>query len=285
MRIGIVDAANLSMRSWYALCRGEAPDIELAATTTVKNLAAFARESMLDGVIWVKEGVPVRRLEEQEDYKGNRTKNENSPEKDFFDLLWSILKHLPVYSIRHPNYEADDVIATLAKHFTESGIEVVVYSNDTDFLQLDESIRLYSTKSKKYLKPNASLRRGNEYLHYKSLIGDSTDNIKGVSGIGPKSAEKIISEIGIEKWLEEVKGTVKEDQYNHSLSMIKFEDVPLNEVELLMEPNASWGEMKEFFIDLGSTIGTTNWHQWQYSWSRVMSSIDKIDAEMRKIAE
>jgi 5'-3' exonuclease len=283
MRIGLVDAANLSMRSWYALCRGGTPDVQLAATTTVKNLAAFVREGMLDAVIWVKEGVPVRRLEQQEDYKGHRVKNENSPEQDFFGLLWEILKHLPVYSVQHPDYEADDVIATLANYFVSVGVEATVYSNDTDFLQLEEPIRLYSTKSKKYIKNNSSLRRGSEYLNYKSLVGDTSDNVKGVSGIGPKVAEKIVGETGIDNWLKSVSGTVKEEQYLHSLSMIKFENVPLEEIRFIMEPNASWSEMKCFFEQLGSSIGTTGWSQWQFSWSRIMNSSASARDAIQKI--
>lgn len=280
LRIGIVDAANLSMRSWHSIGRGKAANHRIAAAHTCKLLANFAREALLDGVVWVQEGRPLRRIEESAGtYKAQRVKRDSDPGPDYFDLVWHLLSHLPVFCVRHPHFEADDVVAALARDWKNKGHDVYILTNDTDYLQLEEGIKLWKgtkgTKgsSDRLLTPKGEIKRGLEYLHYKALIGDSSDNIPGVKGIGPKTAEKIIKN-GIDGWRKH-EPLEKVEVFEHALSMIRFEEVP-PPLEMKLNANTNWEGMQRAFDVLGSKIATTGWRNWKFSWGRAMKGRDQM---------
>jgi DNA polymerase-1 len=106
------------------------------------------------------------------------------------------------------NYEADDVIGTMARRASEAGVETVIVSGDKDFYQLiDDDVKLLnpgrggqSNVDEEWVGPeNASERLGVPPEHvrdYLALIGDSSDNIPGAKGIGPKTAVKLIDRYG-----------------------------------------------------------------------------------------
>lgn len=111
--------------------------------------------------------------------------------REFFKAV-----HVPIYS--KPGYEADDVIGTIA---TKAKGEVVIVTGDRDILQLiNDKVKLYMpvlglTNAKLYGEAEALERMGvppNQIPDYKALVGDPSDNYPGVSGIGPKSAEKLL---------------------------------------------------------------------------------------------
>jgi DNA polymerase I len=105
-------------------------------------------------------------------------------------------------------YEADDVIGTLARKASEAGVDTVIVSGDKDFYQLiDERVFLLnpgrggaSGVQAEWVDPsNASERLGvppSQVVDYLALIGDSSDNVPGAPGIGPKTALKLLEEYG-----------------------------------------------------------------------------------------
>ena len=104
------------------------------------------------------------------------------------------MKKLPIVQIRHPDYECDDVLANLAKHYSELGDSVVIVSGDSDFIQVfdtmdSELVRIYHPIKKMFLK-----KPPYTYLDWKALRGDVSDNIPGIKGIGDKSATKIMKD-------------------------------------------------------------------------------------------
>jgi len=109
--------------------------------------------------------------------------------------LIAYLETLPVTIITLDNVEADDVIAYLATQVCKQ--EVVIASSDKDYLQLiNDRITVWSpTKKKLYdkssFKEEYNLEPDN-YILYKSLLGDSSDNIKGLNGIGDKTLQKLL---------------------------------------------------------------------------------------------
>jgi DNA polymerase-1 len=115
--------------------------------------------------------------------------------RDFFKAA-----RVPVYSM--PGYEADDVIGTIADKSKE---DVVVVTGDRDMLQLiNDKVKLYMpvvglTNAKLYGEVEAKERMGvppDKIPDYKAMVGDPSDNYPGVSGIGPKTAEKLLEKYG-----------------------------------------------------------------------------------------
>ncbi len=118
--------------------------------------------------------------------------------KEFLDRFG-----VPMYSL--PGFEADDVIGTLARQAEAAGLETVILSGDLDTLQLvTPSVRLMTTRQgfqNTVIYDEAKIMerfglRPSQMVEYKALKGDATDNIKGVPGVGEKTAAKLIAENG-----------------------------------------------------------------------------------------
>ena len=115
--------------------------------------------------------------------------------RDFFKAA-----HVPIYS--KPGFEADDVIGTIAEKAKD---DVVIVTGDRDILQLiNDKVKLYMpvvglSNAKMYDAAAAKERMGvppEEIPDLKALVGDPSDNYPGVSGIGPKTAEKLLGKYG-----------------------------------------------------------------------------------------
>ena len=108
--------------------------------------------------------------------------------------LLDYLECLPLSVLSIPNIEADDTIAYITKQLLTKS-QIFIMSTDSDFLQLvDNRIKVWSPTKKKFyfqdtIKEEFGLRSEN-YLYYKILIGDSSDNIPGIRGLGPKTLKK-----------------------------------------------------------------------------------------------
>lgn len=276
LRIGLVDAANICMRAWYGTTRGKKPNHRLAAVQTVRILSKFARENLLDGIVWVQEGKPVRRIVKSEgEYKAQRPKMTDGPTKDYFDVVWKLLSVLPVICVRHPEHEGDDVIASMAKDFSAKGHHVIVFSADSDFFQLPEPIKIVSpsVKSGRRYAPKEGISQGEDFLMFKSLLGDKTDNIPGVRGIGPKTASKIISE-GVDAWRAEAPPEAVE-AFDNALSMVRFEDVdpPLQKFQ---NGSTSWDRLKVVFHEFAPSLASGQWARMRFSWGRALKNFGGV---------
>lgn len=135
-------------------------------------------------------------------YKGTRQK---APEEltEQIEYVRKCAEALGTHPIAIPGYEADDILGTLARTGEEEGYEVYVFSGDRDTLQLiTEKTRVIYITSKENIIYDEALFRENygtepkRLVDIKALMGDSSDNIPGVRGIGEKTAKKLISESG-----------------------------------------------------------------------------------------
>lgn len=153
---------------------------------------------------------PTFRHKEFEDYQAQRP--EADPElKGQFTKVREVVGafNIPIYEQK--GYEADDLIGTLARQGVrvgeqEDGVdEVLIVTGDRDILQLvTDKVRLYMpthglSEGKIYGKEETVERMGvtpSQIVDYKALVGDPSDNYKGVPGIGPKTAEKLLGEYG-----------------------------------------------------------------------------------------
>lgn len=134
------------------------------------------------------------------EYKANRPP---APEDLIvqFPLIRECVEAFDIPAIEKVGFEADDVIATLAKQASNEGYDVVVVSSDKDLTQLiDEHISLYDPLKSKWIKAEDVREKygvnPDKMRDLLSLSGDSSDNIPGVPGIGPKTAAELLSLYG-----------------------------------------------------------------------------------------
>lgn len=116
-------------------------------------------------------------------------------------MIQSVMEAMRIPVLMVPNYEADDVMATLAHHGHEKGIEVYLCTNDKDCRQLlTERVRMYDLRKKTTLGPAELLAdwgiTPEQAVDFQALIGDTVDNVPGVVGVGEKTATKLLQAYG-----------------------------------------------------------------------------------------
>lgn len=168
------------------------------------------------------------RHEGYQDYKGGREKT--PPElSQQFPLLKELLDGLGIAQFELEGYEADDIIGTLSKQADEAGHAVIVVSGDKDMLQLaSDQVKIGLTRKgvteiETYGPAEIQERYGltpAQIIDLKGLMGDVSDNIPGIPGVGEKTALKLLHEYGsVEEVLShtsELKGKMKERIETHA---------------------------------------------------------------------
>ncbi|WP_088006621.1 DNA polymerase I [Indiicoccus explosivorum] len=156
------------------------------------------------------------------EYKGGRQKT--PPElSEQFPHLKKLIEAYKIKSYELPNYEADDIIGTLSREAEEAGDEVIVISGDKDLTQLaSPSTSVYITKKgitdiEKYTVEHVREKYGlspEQIIDMKGLMGDASDNIPGVPGVGEKTALKLLAQHGsvegVYENIGQLKGKLKE---------------------------------------------------------------------------
>lgn len=202
----IIDISNFIFRAFFAIRPLHAPD------GTPVN-AVYGVLSMLHNMIVkyqpthilvardTKEG--SFRKEIFKDYKANRSEppDELIPQ---FALVDELIAALGLPEIKAANYEADDIIGSVALQWKKDFDEILIASGDKDLMQfVDGPIKMLDTmKEKIYSREDVKDKMGvypEEIVDYLSLIGDSSDNIPGVDGIGPKGARGSLKNTGLWK--------------------------------------------------------------------------------------
>lgn len=213
-RVLLIDGLNIFLRAFAVNGSLNEKGVPVGGITGfMKSLAFAIREMEPTRVIVTYDGAggSKRRKKINPNYKANRTpkrvtkfdafnslEDEKEAMKIQFRRLLSYLELLPidVYSI--DNVEADDVIAYLAQNVLKN--EVIIMSADQDFLQLvNNRIVVWSPNKKKYYTEEQIFTEygipAHNFLMYKCLMGDKSDNLVGIKGLGPKKVAKVIPEI------------------------------------------------------------------------------------------
>ncbi len=193
-------------------------------------------------------GKETFRHEGYAEYKGGREKT--PPElSQQFPVLKELIQAFSISQYELPGYEADDIIGTLSRMAEEEGRQVVVVSGDKDLLQLASgNVTVLLTRKgvsevEKYTPADVQERYGltpPQIIDLKGLMGDASDNIPGVPGVGEKTALKLLHEYGsVENVLENIpnlKGKLRENIENNaeSAKLSKklatiFREVPLDQ--------------------------------------------------------
>ena len=161
-----------------------------------------------------------------DDYKANRseTPQELRPQ---FDLIKDVLASMEIQIIELPKYEADDILGTMSKMAKKEGYKTLIVTGDRDILQLiNEDVNVYMTvKGISQVQIFDTAKVNEKYtllpgqiIDMKGLMGDSSDNIPGVKGVGEKTAIKLLSEYqsleGVYDNIDKIKGKLKEKLEN-----------------------------------------------------------------------
>ena len=214
-RVLIVDGLNLYLRAFAVNGALNDNGVPVGGLTGfLRSLAYAIREVNPTRVIIVYDGAggSQRRRKIHPDYKSNRTpgkritrwdafKNateEKEAMKIQFSRLLDYLDFLPINVISIDRIEADDTIAYIAHTLMKE--DVTIMSSDQDFLQLvNDRITVWSPTKKKFYTPRMVMDDygvpAHNFLMYKVLMGDKSDNIEGVKGLGPKKLPKIVPDL------------------------------------------------------------------------------------------
>ena len=208
-KIVLIDGHSILNRAFYGV-----PDLTNSSGTHVNAIYGFLNimfmilEEEKPEYLTVAFDVhaPTFRHELFADYKG--TRSPMAPElREQVPLIQEVLRSMNICVQTLPGYEADDVLGTIAKKCQSEGLEVSLVSGDRDLLQIsDEHIRIRIPKTKggkttieNYYPDDVVSEYGvtpKVFIDMKALMGDSSDNVHGVAGVGPKSAEKLLKEYG-----------------------------------------------------------------------------------------
>ena len=214
-RVLIVDGLNLYLRAFAVNGALNDNGVPVGGLTGfLRSLAYAIREVNPTRVIVVYDGQggSQRRRKIHPDYKSNRkpgkritrwdafkdAREEKDAMKIQFSRLIEYLDVLPVNVISIDRIEADDTIAYIAHTLLDE--DVTILSADQDFLQLvNERITVWSPTKKKFYTPRMVMDDygvpAHNFLMYKVLMGDKSDNIEGVKGLGPKKLPKIVPDL------------------------------------------------------------------------------------------
>jgi DNA polymerase I len=222
-RLLLLDGHSLAYRAFYAL-----PVENFSTSTGQHTNAVYGFTSMLINVLRDEDPTHVAvafdvsrqtfRSDEYADYKAGRSATPSEFQGQL-PLLREVLDALSITYVEAPGYEADDILATLTRQAVADGLEVVLCTGDRDAFQLvgEQVTMLYPVRGvsevwrmdpaaveEKYLVPP------NRYSDLAALVGESSDNLPGVPGVGPKTAAKWINQYGdlagIVAHVDEIKG-------------------------------------------------------------------------------
>ncbi len=206
-KILLIDGHSILNRAFYGL-----PDLTNAKGQHTNGVLGFINiflkliEEEMPTHVFVAFDVhqPTFRHQMYSEYKGTR-KEMPKELRQQVTLLKDVLHAMQVATVEHAGYEADDIIGTLSHTAASEGYQVTIVSGDRDLLQLATDsilVRIPKTKSGGTVIENYYAKdvkeayqvTPKEFIDLKGLMGDASDNIKGVPGIGEKTATKIITE-------------------------------------------------------------------------------------------
>lgn len=226
-KIVLVDGNNLLFRSYYATAYNgnfmknskNFPTNALFGFTNMMNKIIL--EEKPNYIIVAFDKGKTFRHDKYEDYKGGRIETPDEL-KVQFPIAKELLTYMGIKYYEIDNYEADDIIGTFAQYCDDEPDFIgTIISSDKDLLQLISSdVDIKLLKQKDYIRYNVESFKENygiepiNIIDLKALMGDASDNIPGVKGIGEKTALKLLQEYktldNIYQHIDDIKGKIKE---------------------------------------------------------------------------
>ncbi len=269
-KLVLVDGSSYLYRAFYALPPLKSPKGEpTGAIYGFLRMLSSLMKDLSPEYIAVVFDLPGKtfRHEKYHGYKANRKETPDEL-KSQIPKIKELIKLWGIKIIEIPGYEADDIIATLAKKGKNEGFEVIVVTPDKDMMQLvEENIKILNpVNGEIFDREKVKEKYGiypEQFVDYLAMVGDTVDNIIGVKGVGPKTASKLLNEFGsLEKILqnidllkpklkeafEEARERLKENVFLVSLKT----DIPIEiNVKDLKKGKADLQKLKEEFEELG----------------------------------
>ncbi len=221
-RVYLIDGSSYIYRAYFAIhhlsnSKGEATNAVYGFTNMLLTLL---RNEQPDRVAMIFDAKgPTFRKKLYPDYKANRP---SMPEDlvPQIPLIKDMVQAFNLQALEISGFEADDIIATLAKRYADEGLDVTVVTGDKDLMQIvGERVQLLDTMKNKVSGRTEVIERfgvpPEQVLEVLGLAGDTSDNIPGIPGIGEKTASRLIQEFGtIENLLtniDQVKGKKRQE--------------------------------------------------------------------------
>ena len=272
-RVLLIDGLNIFLRAFAVNGALNEKGVPVGGIMGfMKSLALAIRQMEPTRVVVVYDGAggSKRRRKINPNYKSNRTpkrvtkfdafnslQDEKEAMKIQFRRLLSYLELLPIDVYSVDNVEADDVIAYIAQNVLEN--EIIIMSADQDFLQLvNDRIVVWSPNKKKYYTKEQIFTEygipAHNFLMYKCLMGDKSDNLEGIKGLGPKKMAKVLPDItGKEINLDYlVHYASTQDSLMHKRIVENRATLEINEKMMSLKDPIMSGQIKKQISDLAS---------------------------------
>ncbi|MBT8306864.1 MAG: DNA polymerase I [Maribacter sp.] len=227
-RLFLLDAYALIFRGYYALIKNPRINSKGMDTSAIMGFTnslfdVIKREKPDHLAVCFDKGGSVERTEMFPDYKANRLETPDAI-KIAIPFIQEILKAMHIPIVVQEGWEADDIIGTLAKQAEKEDYKVYMVTPDKDFGQLvSENIFMYRPARMgngieiwgiPEVQKRFGVERPEQVIDYLGMMGDASDNIPGLPGVGDKTAKKFIDEFGSLEGLlantDKLKGKMKE---------------------------------------------------------------------------
>ena len=269
MRHLLLDGYNLMHRARFGMRNGD----HYIIFNFFRSLRPLVEKFAPCKVTLFLEGSPRHRLLLDSEYKANRTTVPGTKQHDEImefrkqkQTIISLLQKLPVTIAKHEAVECDDLIASWVIAHRDQD-ECVVVSTDTDYIQLltHANVKLYNPVRKEFVEPAPY-----DYVLWKALRGDKTDNVPPLPGVTDGKATKICNDPGL---LAELRADRELDALlERNLSLIKFKEVSTQDDEYSqIDPVVDYETLRREFNSL-EFFSITN----KTSWPKYCATFDSV---------
>lgn len=251
-KLVLIDGNSLSFRAFYALPL-------LSNKAGIHTNAVYGFAMLLEKILKEEQpnhflvafdaGKTTFRHSKYSEYKGGRQKT--PPElSEQFPYIRQLLDAYHIKRYELENYEADDIIGTLSREADEAGFETIIITGDRDLTQLaTDHVTIYYTKkgvtdvdhyTPEFIAEKYNGLTPNQIIDMKGLMGDTSDNIPGVAGVGEKTAIKLLNQFntveGVYDHLDDVSGKkLKEKLENSKEDALMSKDLATINIESPIE--------------------------------------------------
>ena len=221
MTLTIIDTFGFLFSNYYAL-----PYLKTSNGTPTGMITGFmnfisnlGRDYKTDYILFSLDSKGKSfRNEIYSEYKANRSE---PPEELLTQLpiALNLIKEMGFHSIEKEGYESDDIIASITTIAKQQGIKVIIVTHDKDMYQLvdDDKVLIFDPRKKILINEEEVIKKfgvkPTDFTNFQAILGDSSDNVPGVKGIGLKGGAKLINQYhtleNIYQNIDEIKGAVK----------------------------------------------------------------------------